>query len=68
MSFVNPHFFWVMVIPLAVFAYFILTTKDRLLQIFDEEVLKRLSVGDDSLPLVWRNLLMILAILMILSP
>ncbi|HHH19564.1 MAG TPA: VWA domain-containing protein [Campylobacterales bacterium] len=63
MSFVNPQFFWAMVIPLAVFTYLILTHKDRFLQIFDEKVLERLSAGDDSLPMVWRNLLMILAIL-----
>ncbi len=62
MSFVNPQFFWFMVIPLVVFTYLILTHKDNFLQIFDEEVLKRLSVGDDSLPLVWRNLLLILSI------
>jgi len=62
MSFVNPIFFWVMFIPLILFSYLILTHKDNFLQVFDEEVLKRLSVGDDSLPLVWRNLLLILSI------
>ena len=62
MSFVNPMFFWVMFIPLILFSYLILTHKDNFLQVFDEEVLKRLSVGDDSLPLVWRNLLLILSI------
>ncbi len=62
MTFVNPQFFWFMVIPLVIFTYLILTHRDNFLQIFDEEVLKRLSVGDDSLPLVWRNLLLILSI------
>ena len=62
MSFVNPTFFWVMFIPLILFSYLILTHKDNFLQIFNEEVLKRLSVGDDSLPLVWRNFLLILSI------
>lgn len=66
MSFVYPQFFWAMVIPLIVFTYLILTHKDRFLQIFDEKVLERLSAGDDSLPLVWRNLLMILAILLMI--
>jgi Ca-activated chloride channel family protein len=63
MSFVNPQFFWAMFIPLAIFTYLILTHKDSFLQIFDEKVLERLSAGDDSLPLVIRNLVMILAIL-----
>lgn len=62
MSFVNPIFFWVMFIPLILFSYLILTHKDNFLQVFDEEVLKRLSLEDDSLPLVWRNLLLILSI------
>jgi len=62
MSFVNPMFFWVMFIPLILFSYLILTHKDNFLQVFDEEVLKRLSLEDDSLPLVWRNLLLILSI------
>lgn len=66
MTFVHPQFFWAMVIPLIVFTYLILTHKDRFLQIFDEKVLERLSAGDDSLPLVWRNLLMILAILLMI--
>ena len=62
MSFVNLTFFWVMFVPLILFGYLILTHKDNFLQIFDEEVLKRLSVGDNSLPLVWRNLLLILSL------
>jgi Ca-activated chloride channel family protein len=63
MSFVNPQFFWAMTIPLVVFTYLILTHRDKFLQIFDEKVLERLSVGDDSLPLVIRNFTLILAIL-----
>ena len=62
MSFVNSTFFWVMFIPLILFSYLILTHKDNFLEIFNEEVLKRLSVGDDSLPLVWRNFLLIFSI------
>lgn len=62
MTFVNPQFFWTMLLPLMVFTYFILTHQDRFVQIFDEKVLKRLSVHDDALPLVIRNLFIILAI------
>ena len=62
MSFVNLQFFWFMVAPLAIFTFLILTHKDNFLQIFDKKVLERLSVGDDALPLVWRNLIMILAV------
>jgi Ca-activated chloride channel family protein len=66
MSFVNPQFFWAMFIPLVIFTYLILTHKDSFLQIFDEKVLERLSAGDDSLPLVIRNLVMILAIFLMI--
>lgn len=62
MSFVNPQFFWTMLLPLVVFTYFILTHQDTFAQVFDKKVLQRLSVHDDSLPLVIRNLLLILAI------
>jgi Ca-activated chloride channel family protein len=65
-SLVNPQFFWVMVVPLAIFSYLILTHKDNFLQIFDEKVLERLSVGDNSLPLVMRNLVMILSIFLMI--
>ena len=62
MSFVNPQFFWAMIIPLTIFSYLILTHKDNFLQIFDEEVLKRLSAGDNSLPISIRNLILIVAL------
>lgn len=62
MSFVYPQFFWTMVLPLVLFTYFILTHQDRFAQVFDEKVLKRLLVADDALPLVIRNLLIIMAI------
>ena len=62
MSFVTPQVLWMMGIPLAVFTYFILTHNDNFLQVFDEKVLKRLTIGDDSLPLVIRHLILIVAL------
>jgi len=62
MTFVTPQFFWMMGIPLVVFTYFILTHEDKFLQIFDKKVLERLTAGDDSMPLVIRNLLLIMAL------
>jgi Ca-activated chloride channel family protein len=66
MSFVSPHFLWILGIPIAIFAYFILTHKDKLEQVFDQEVLKRLSIGDDALPLSRRNFLLILSLIFML--
>jgi Ca-activated chloride channel family protein len=62
MSFVTPQVLWMMGIPLAIFTYFILTHKDKFLQLFEKSVLDRLTVGDDSLPLVIRNLTLIVAL------
>jgi len=62
MTFVNSQLFWVMVLPLLVFSYLILTHRDNFLQIFDEKVLKRLTTDDNSLPIAIRNVVMITAI------
>ncbi len=62
MSFVTPQVLWMMGIPLAIFTYFILTHKDNFLQIFDKKVLARLTAGDDSLPLVIRHLILVVAL------
>jgi len=66
MTFVNSQIFWAMVIPFLIFTYLILTHKDNFLQIFDEEVLKRLSSDNDALPQVIRNVVMLSAIFFII--
>ena len=66
MSFVNPQIFFILILPLLLFAFFILRHKDNITQLFNKEVLERLSVGDDSLPLVVRNGLMLVALLFML--
>jgi len=66
MTFVNPQFFWVLIIPFVIFVFLISTNKERLSRIFDEKVLKRLSATDESMPLVVRNILMFLAIFMMI--
>lgn len=66
MSFVNPQFFWALIIPFVIFAFLITTNKERLSRIFDEKVLKRLSAADESMPLVVRNLLMLLALFLMI--
>ena len=66
MSFVNPQLFWIMIVPLLLFAFFVIRHKDNVTNVFDEEVLKRLSVGDNAFPLVARNILMLVAFLFML--
>ena len=66
MSFVNPQLFWILILPLIVFSFVILRHKSAVTSVFSEEVLKRLSVGDDTLPLVVRNSLLLLSIFLML--
>jgi len=60
--FVNPQLFFILILPLVFFTFVILRHKERVTQLFNEEVLKRLSVGDDALPLKLRNMLMLTGI------
>lgn len=62
MTFVNPQLFFILILPLLVFAFMILRHKGSVTQVFNAEVLKRLSVGDDSLPLGLRNMLMLVGV------
>jgi len=66
MSFVNPQFFWVMIVPFVILSFLITTNKERLSRVFDEKVLKRLSATDESLPMVVRNILMFIAIFLMI--
>jgi len=66
MSFVNPQFFWVMIVPFVILAFLITTNKQRLSRVFDERVLKRLSATDESMPMMVRNVLMFLAIFLMI--
>ncbi len=66
MQFVNPQFFWALLVPFVVFAFLISTNKDRLSRIFDEKVLKRLSAAEESMPLAVRNILMLLALFLMI--
>lgn len=66
MSFVNPQFFWALIVPFIIFAFLISTNKERLARIFDEKVLKRLSATDESMPMVVRNILMLLALFLMI--
>lgn len=66
MSFVNPQFFWALIVPFIIFTFLISTNKERLSRIFDEKVLKRLSAADESMPFVVRNMLMLLALFLMI--
>lgn len=64
MSFVSPHLFYILILPLLIFAFVILRHRQKMTSIFSEEVLKRLSSGSDAFPVMGRNILMLLALLL----
>jgi Ca-activated chloride channel family protein len=66
MSFVNPQFFWALIVPFVIFAFLISTNKERLARIFDQKVLDRLSAAGESMPLMVRNVLMLLALFLMI--
>ena len=66
MSFVYPYLFWMMVIPFIIFAFLVLTNKERVSRVFDAEVLKRLRVDGDTIPLKFRNITMFVAIFLMI--
>jgi len=63
MTFVHPWLMVLLMIPFVFFAFLILTNKDKITRVFDTEVLKRLRVDGDVLPLRWRNTVLLLSIL-----
>ncbi|MCF6245340.1 MAG: VWA domain-containing protein [Sulfurovum sp.] len=66
MSFVNPQFFWVMIVPFVILTFLITTNKQRLSRVFDEKVLKRLSATDESMPMMVRNVLIFFSIFLMI--
>lgn len=66
MNFMYPYLFLAMVLPLIVFAFLLTTNKAKLSRVFDEKVLKRLSTADEGMPIVLRNILMLLALFLMI--
>ncbi|NKQ40521.1 MAG: VWA domain-containing protein [Sulfurovum sp.] len=62
MSFVHPHFFWIMLIPFVLFVFLVLSNKEKVARVFDEKVLERLRVDSDALPTKVRHLMVFVAI------
>jgi Ca-activated chloride channel family protein len=66
MVFVNPYLFWILIVPFVIFALLISTNKERLSRVFDETVLKRLSAGDETIPISIRNITMFIALFLMI--
>ncbi len=66
MEFVYPQFFWVMIVPFAVFVFLVTTNKDKVARIFDEKVLERLRADSETLPNSLRNLVLFAAVFLMI--
>jgi Ca-activated chloride channel family protein len=66
MSFVYPWLVAIMVIPFGIFAFLVLTNREGVARIFDAQMLRRLRVDGDVLPLRVRNTILLLAILLMI--
>ena len=65
MSFVHPYIFLIMLLPLSLFAFSAIRKKTRLLRVFDEQVLKRLSATNEGISFVLRGILMLVALVLL---
>ena len=66
MIFLRPEYIVFMLIPLIVLFYFIVTGKSQIQTIFDEKILKKLTIDTDSLGRTGRNILLFGALFMMI--
>ena len=62
MSWLYPHLILGMSVPFVIFAFLVLSNKERLSSLFSPEMLVRLRVGDGGMPLRVRKAIVLLAI------
>ena len=67
MSLMYPYLFLAMVLPLLVFTFLVSTNKEKLSRIFDAKVLERLSAADEGISLMFRNILILLALFLMIT-
>jgi len=65
-SFVYPHLFLILILPISFFAFFVLRHKSELLGVFDQKTIERLSVKNDAISLRVRNSILLLALFFML--
>jgi Ca-activated chloride channel family protein len=66
MIFLKPEYLWMMLIPSLILFYFIVTQKSALNLYFDEKVLKRLRVDNESLGKIGRNMMFFVALMLMI--
>ncbi len=66
MTLVYPWLLALTLVPFVIFAFLVLTNKEGVARIFAPEVLRRLRVDSDVLPMRARNVILLLAVLMMI--
>jgi len=66
MTLVHPYLMLVLLIPFVIFSILILTNQDGITRVFDAEVLKRLRVDGDVLPIRARNTILLSSVLLMI--
>ena len=66
MIFLRPEYLLFMMIPLVILFYFIVTGKSQVQTIFDEKMLEKLTVDNDSLGRVGRNIMLFAALFLMI--
>jgi len=66
MEFVYPQFFWVMIVPFAIFVFLVTTNRDKVARVFSEQVLESLRADSEALPNSLRNLVLFAAVFLMI--
>ena len=66
MTFMNPNFFWIMIVPFIIIAFMILSSRERVSEIFSKEILERLRVDEATMPIFVRNVVMLIALFLMI--
>jgi len=66
MTFMNPNFFWIMIVPFIIIAFMILSSRERVSEIFSKEILDRLRVDEATMPIFVRNVVMLIALFLMI--
>ena len=66
MMFLRPDYLLFMMIPLVVLFYFIVTAKSQVQTIFDEKMLQKLTVDNDALGRIGRNIMLFAALFLMI--
>jgi Ca-activated chloride channel family protein len=66
MTFLEPEYLWMMLIPILILFYLIISQKSALEVYFDEKILEKLRFDNNTLGRVGRNMLLFMALIMMI--